>query len=150
MIKIVHIAPWVLAVVGVTMIQTSYADPLYIPAWERQAWSKLPMSGHPDANYTSGYSNATHDYAIWGKEVHLGSLPTHTRDNYRAFYAGFRHGASDANLVYDATNIVPYHSTVTRDSHDNIICPPRHTSEYCAGYMFGYNTADFGNDPPST
>jgi hypothetical protein len=101
------------------------------------------MSSH-DANYTDGYSNGTHDYAIWGKEVHLGSLPTHAKDNYRAFYAGFYNGVSDADLVYSGTS----NGTARWDSHNNLLCPSGHTSEYCAGYIFGYNTGDFANDQP--
>jgi hypothetical protein len=137
----------VLALVGLTMAQIAYADSLYIPAWERgyvEAWNKLPMSSHHDANYTGGYSNGIPDRDIWGKQVHLGSLPTHTNDNYRAFYAGFYHGVSDADRVYSGNG------TARWDSHNNLLCPPGHTSEYCAGYTFGYNTGDLANDPPDT
>ena len=101
-------------------------------------------SSHHDANYTSGYSTGILDRGIWGKVVHLGTLPTHTSDNYRAFYAGFYKGVSDADEAYISGSV-----TARWDSHNNLLCPSGgHTSEYCAGYIFGYNAGDFANDPP--
>jgi hypothetical protein len=99
------------------------------------------MSSH-DANYTGGYTNGIHDRDIWGKQVDLGSLPTHTNDNYRAFYAGFYNGVSDADQAYSGNN------TGLVWDHNKIVCPSGHTSEYCAGYTFGYNTGVFANDLP--
>jgi hypothetical protein len=144
MVRTVYVIAMVLALAwGLTMTQTAYADSLYIPAWERgyvEAWSKLPMSSSYslDANYTSGYGNGVHDRGIWGKVVHLGTLPAHTIDNYRAFYGGFYHGVSDADQA------------TAKWDHNKIVCPPGHTSEYCAGYTFGYNAGDFANNPPDT
>jgi hypothetical protein len=148
--KQVYVIATVLALVGLTMTQVAYADSesLYIPAWERgyvESWNHLPVSSH-DANYTSGYSSGIHDRGIWGKIVHFGTFPTHTSDNYRRFYAGFYHGVSDGDLVYSGSG----NGTARWDSHNNLLCPLGHTSEYCVGYKYGYNVVMFANDPPDT
>lgn len=46
--------------------------------------NKIPMSIH-NANYTKGYTDTKQAFATFG---HVGSLPEHTNDNYKAFYLG--------------------------------------------------------------
>ena len=119
-----------------------------IPAWDRgyvEAWNHLPVSSH-DANYTSGYNSGTHDFPLYSWAVHPGSLPSDTNDNYNAFYAGFHHGMVGADQAYSGAAPGP---KPIFDNHNNLLCPPGHTSEYCAGYIFGYNIEDMANDPPN-
>jgi hypothetical protein len=147
------VIPLIMILVGIVTSHVAYAmGPIYDTVWARgyvEGWSKLPMSNHQSANYIAGYSNGTHDMVIWGKEVHPGSLPNHTKDNYRAFYVGFRQGVASADRVYDET-IPPGNGTEpVFDSNNNLLCPSgHHTPKYCAGYIFGYNIEDMGNDPP--
>jgi hypothetical protein len=148
--KIMIVASAVLASLVISMGQMAYADSnsLYIPQWERgyvEAWSKLPMSSHT-ANYTDGYTNGVNDSRTWGKTVHLGSLPAYTNDNYNRFYSGFHHGVAAGDQVY---NDQGNETWIFRNSHGDVICPPRHTNEYCMGFNFGFNSAMFANDPPS-
>jgi hypothetical protein len=101
--------------------------------WNRglaEGYSGLPMSSQ-NANYTQAYKSEHAEYAAGypcTKKVgfDLGTLPTHTNNNYRQFYLGLDEGG-DAYWMVDGLHYALYN------------CPPGHTAEYCAGWKFGYS-----------
>jgi hypothetical protein len=67
----------------------------------------------------------------------IGTLPAHTNDNYIHFYIGFHDGSTLRDNSDPSGN-----STLGT-------CPSGHSTEYCAGYSFGWNNDESVINPPS-
>jgi hypothetical protein len=90
--------------------------------------NKLPMSSQ-NANYTEGYKFAIKDLPNNGN---LGSIPVH---NQKDFYLGMYQGGVIGDKEH-GTGVQPYQSR----------CPSGHTAEYCAGFRFGFQWAEYALD----
>jgi hypothetical protein len=94
--------------------------------------NKLPMSSH-NVNYTDGYTQATGELAQFGK---LGTIPAHNQGD---FYLGVEQGADHTDEQIDKSGIGQWS-----------LCPPGHTTEYCAGFNFGANWEGYARDLPTS
>ena len=72
-----------------------------------------------------------------GDQEPIGTLPTHTDDNYKLFYEGYH----DGSLLRDS-------SDPGEDPNNNPNCPLGHSTEYCAGFKFGWNNGEALINPP--
>jgi hypothetical protein len=72
-----------------------------------------------------------------GDQEPIGTLPTHPDDNYKLFYEGYH----DGSLLRDS-------SDPGEDPNNNPNCPLGHSTEYCAGFKFGWNNDEALINPP--
>jgi hypothetical protein len=89
----------------------------------------MPLHGNKASELLSYYNQGKYFRNLFkcGNIKSLGTLPTHTNDNYIHFYIGYSDGASKIDHNY---------------GKDYSTCPSGHTQEYCMGYKFGYNNDD--------
>jgi hypothetical protein len=84
------------------------------------------------SDYLSWYQQAKHFHIVDNFDI---SIPSHTDDNYFAYYEGVQ----DGMLVYDQDN---------NRENGNSPCPLGHANEkeYCAGFLDGGNIQHQGED----